>query len=393
MIQLFITGVRVGFIATTMVTTLSMITFAQTIKPTIENTPTATRVVVTSDSLKHDKKSTERDTSVQTDPPAGPAISAAENVEIQHRFNELRRELLDDRASYINRWLDVIAIVLAVFSVIAVVVGYIGFKRFQEIKTEAEKNVTAAAEHAEEAERLVDEIKKNRDESAEIMRSMTAEDAVNEPEEAKQAAANVDENPMASLIDKAIAQAIFLQQQGNRDEAIEKWRAVAHIAEEIDNDQAARAMFSVGYLLENPEDSISAYDRAIRRKPDLSEAYYNRGLAKVKLERYEEAIADYDEAIHQQPDYSEAYNNRGAAKSSLERYEEAIVDYNEAIRLKPNDAAAYNSRGVAKVELGLINQARQDFEKAQDLARDAGNDRLADLMEQLLRALDSQEDE
>ena len=70
-----------------------MITFAQTIRPTIESTPTATMEVVTNDSLKHGKKSTGQDTSVQTNPPAGPAISAADNVEIQHHFNELRREL------------------------------------------------------------------------------------------------------------------------------------------------------------------------------------------------------------------------------------------------------------------------------------------------------------
>ena len=292
----------------TMAAILSTGTFAQTPKPVTESTPKAPREVATNDSLKYDKKSTDRDTLVQTNLPVGPAISAAVKVEIQDLFNEHRSKLLDDRASYINRWLDVIAIVLAFFGIVVVVAGYIGFKRFQEIKNEAKKNVTAAAEHAQDAERLVDEIKKYHDESAgylENFKIMTSETAADDPEEAKQAAANVSENPRASLIDKVIAQTIFLQQQGKRDEAIEKWRAIIHIAEGIDNDLAARAWFSAGYLLGNPGDRISAYDRAISLKLDFVEAYYNRGIVKIELNRYEEAIADYDKAISLKSDYTE----------------------------------------------------------------------------------------
>ena len=342
---------------------------------------------------------------------------------------------------------------------------------------------------------LEEEIKKIGDKTNEILRRLNAETVAYDPEEAKQAADNVGENPLASLIDKAIAQAVFLQQQGKRDEAIEKWRAVAHITEGIDNDFAARAWFSVGYLLENPEESISAYDRtislksdsfgaynnrgtekaalgrnaeaiadydeAIRLKPDYAEAYNNRGIVQAALERYADSIADYDEAIRLKPDYAEAYNTRGATKGKLGQYEDAIADcdeavylqpdlgeayntrgaakgalgyyedaitdldeairlqpdssdaynnrgnakallkqyadsiadYDEAIRLKPDYAEAYNTRGVVKGALGLIDEARQDFEKARDLAREAGNDSLADTVEQRLRDLDSQEDE
>lgn len=317
---------------------------------------------------------------------------------------------------------------------------------------------------------LEEEIKKIGDKTDEILQRLNAETVADDPEEAKQAATKVDENPGASLIDKAIAQAISLQQQGRIKEAIEKWRAVAHIAEGIDNDQAARAWFSVGYLIqdEKPEDGISAYDRAIflnpdyveaynnrgnakveqeryeeaiadfdeaiRLNPDLAEAYNNRGNAKVELDRhneaitdydkaiqlkqnlaeaydgrgvakaklkqYEEAIADYDEAIRLKQDYADAYNSRGNAKALLERYADAIADYDEAVRLKRDYAEAYNARGVAKVLLGrsavaaknklkLIDEAREDLETARDLARDAGNDSLADLAEQRLRDIDA----
>ena len=273
----------------------------------------------------------------------------------------------------------------------------------------------------------LNEIKKIQDQNDEILRRINAETVADDPEEAKQAVVNIRVNPTASLIHKAIAQAVFSQQQGKRDEAIEKWRAVALIAKGIDNNLAARAWFSVGYLLGDSEESISAYDRAISLKPDYVEAYnsrgatkgelgqpedaitdfdeairlksdhveayYNRGNAKGALGQHNEAIADYDEAIRLKPDYVEAYNNRGNAKDELGQPEDAITDFDEAIRLKSDHVEAYYNRGIAKGTLDLIDEARQDFEKARDLARDAGNDRVADLAEQRLRGLDSQEDE
>ena len=268
-----------------------------------------------------------------------------------------------------------------------------------------------------------EEIKKIGDNTDEILRHLKAETAVEELEEVKQAVADVRENPMASKINKTIAQAVFLQQQGKRDEAIEKWRAVALDAEESDGDLAAKAWYSIGYLFrdENPEgcllanneairlkpdyaeaynnrgnakvalgqhaEAIADYDEAIRLKPDYAEAYYIRGFAKGALGQYAEAIVDFDEAIRLKPDYAEAYHFRGFAKGTLGRYAEAIVDFDEAIRLKPDFAEAYNNRGNAKAAAGLIDEARQDFENARDLAREAGDDRIADAAEQRLRNL------
>ena len=173
----------------------------------------------------------------------------------------------------------------------------------------------------------VEEIKENRDRSHEILRRVNAETTADDPEKAKQAVRNVQSNPEASLVDRAIAHAISLQQEGKREDAIKKWRAIAHVAEGRDNDLAAAAWFSVGYLLqnENPEDAILAYDQAINLKPDLVEAYTNRGNVKVALERYDDAIADYNEAIHRNPDDDKAYSNRGVSKTELKRYDDAMV--------------------------------------------------------------------
>ena len=171
---------------------------------------------------------------MQNGPSVKPAIPAFVEVELQRRFNELRGELLDDRAAYIDRWLSVVTIVLTFFGIVTVVGGYISFRRFREIETEAKNSVATVTKLAEVAQRNLEEIEKNRKKSDEILRDLSAETAAADPQEAEQAVANVRENPTASLVDQVIALAVSLQQQDKREEAIEKWRAVAHFAEGID---------------------------------------------------------------------------------------------------------------------------------------------------------------
>ena len=62
-------------------------------------------------------------------------------------------------------------------------------------------------------------------------------------EEIEAAIREVQEDPESSLVDKVLARAWTLQREGKIAEAIEKWRAVANMAEEIDNVFAARLFF------------------------------------------------------------------------------------------------------------------------------------------------------
>ena len=88
---------------------------------------------------------------------------------------------------------------------------------------------------------------------------------------------------------------------------MEKWSAIIQIAEDSDNELAARAWFSIGYSIldENVTKIISSYDRAIQSKPDFFRAYVNRGNLKGILGRDEDAIADLDKAIQLKPDMAE----------------------------------------------------------------------------------------
>jgi len=97
----------------------------------------------------------------------------------------------------------------------------------------------------------------------------------------------------------------------------------------------------------DPQKVIEYLNEAIKLKPDLAEAYNNRGKAYDDLGQRQQAITDYNEAIRLKPDLADAYYNRGKAYGDLGQHQQAITDYNEAIRLKPDYAHAYNNRGVA----------------------------------------------
>ena len=329
----------------------------------------------------------EDNTSVETNPPARSTIPSEVEAENQRLINELRSELLDDRADYIDRWLIAVTIVLAFF-------GILGFRRFREIEAEARKSVEAAKRYEADAKDHAERIEALQGKAVadvQRIRNLTSEAAADDPPKANLAVEVVRENPQASLIDRAIAHAVSLQQQGKRGDAIEKWHAIALVAKGSDNELAASACFSIGYLRLDPEDCISDYDLAILLKPDFAEAYSNRGAAKHELERHEDAIADYDEAIRLKPDFAAAYSNKGEAKAALGKHRDAIADYDEAIRLNPFFAVAYRNRGGAKGKLGFKDEARKDFETALGLARNTNDASRVAQVEQLLRDLDAGE--
>ena len=295
-----------------------------------------------------------------TPAPDKSSLDAATDVEIQRRFNELRHELLDHRVKLADRWLTATAVFLTLIGVVAVIAGYIGFQRFEDIETKAEG-------HAEEAGRIVEQIKGMHGTAQALVASINAETADKDPDKASEVVETVQQSPVASPIDRAVAAAISLQQQGEIEQAIEKWRSIANVAEGVDSQLQARAWFSVGYLQDeedNWKEAINAYDKAIKLKPDYANAYNNRGSAKDELGQPEAALADYNEAIRLDPDMANAYNNRGITKDTLGQPEAALADYNEAIRLKPALAEAYSNRGNVKSGLGQPEAALADYDEA-----------------------------
>lgn len=173
-------------------------------------------------------------------------VDGATEVEIQRQFNELRREILDDRADSVGWWLTGIALLLTLFALALGSAGYLALRRLREIEEAVRGNVEAARGHAEEAGRLAEEIRGYGGEADESLRSMAGV----EPALARtQIGAELSRVPGRAGA-SAIAEARQLEEEGRLDESIERWKHIASVAEGSNDELAALAFRSIGDLSE-----------------------------------------------------------------------------------------------------------------------------------------------
>lgn len=125
------------------------------------------------------------------------------------------------------------------------------------------------------------------------------------------------------------------------------------------------------FNLANSEDALNKwkearlnYTKAIKLKPDYTEAYTKRGHILLKQELFTQAIMDFDSALkyHQNDGLLLLY--RGMALTSLKKYKEAIVLFDRCIRLKSNIAPAYYNRGLARFQQRDYKNAQADLDSA-----------------------------
>ena len=126
----------------------------------------------------------------------------------------------------------------------------------------------------------------------------------------------------------------------------------------------AARWFERGYDATDLQVQLECYSEAIRLKPDFSEAYNNRGIARHGKGDLDGALADFAEAIRLTPDDPDAYSNRGNIRRLKGDLDGALADFAEALRLKPDYADAYNNRGNARGNKGDLDGALADFAEA-----------------------------
>lgn len=83
--------------------------------------------------------------------------------------------------------------------------------------------------------------------------------------------------------------------------------------------------------------AIADLDAALGIKPELAEAFFNRGTSRIGLGAAAEGVADIDRSLAlglREPE--KAYYNRALARELLADAPGAYRDYRQAARLKPN---------------------------------------------------------
>jgi len=106
---------------------------------------------------------------------------------------------------------------------------------------------------------------------------------------------------------------------------------------------------------------VAIWKDTIRKRPLNARAHDYLGLALGREGAYDEAIRHHDEALRLRPDMQNAYYNRANTRLRAERYEEAIADYSRYLRLR-RDPKAYNNRAIAHFGIGAYDEAWADVD-------------------------------
>ena len=118
------------------------------------------------------------------------------------------------------------------------------------------------------------------------------------------------------------------------------------------------------------DDAIKDFDTVIQIQPDHAGAYYNRGNTYVDKGELDKAIKDFDKAIELDTYYLNAYYNRGFAYLKKGEFDNAIKDFDTVIQIQPDSAEPYNNRGEARLHLKEWEKAKSDLITAKDMGAD-----------------------
>ncbi len=117
--------------------------------------------------------------------------------------------------------------------------------------------------------------------------------------------------------------------------------------------------------LNNVDEALEDFRKAVKLNPNNYEAYNNKGKAHRLRGEYKQCIDDCTQALEINYKYPSAYNNRGNAYYLLGYADESISDYNSAILMNPTYANAYYNRGSSHFILKKnYIEAKRDWEEA-----------------------------
>ena len=129
----------------------------------------------------------------------------------------------------------------------------------------------------------------------------------------------------------------------------------------------ADAMLRDAVLLERAgriTEAISVYERALTRRPDRADSWYNLALLQRKARRYEAALASYRQALdHGVSQPEEVHFHRGVIHEDLRRGADAEAEWIAAITLNPRHVPALLKLARLDESRGRRHQARARYER------------------------------
>lgn len=148
-----------------------------------------------------------------------------------------------------------------------------------------------------------------------------------------------------------------------------------------------RARANAGDKKLNP--ALDDLNKVIEEKPDLVDAYIERGMVFVQARRFDDAIGDLTRAIEIDPKNVKAYAMRASAKLQAEANDDALSDVNEALQIAANDPLALRVRGNVYEALTRTDEAIADYRNS--LAQDPFQSESRDALQRLNQEVPAEE--
>ena len=114
-----------------------------------------------------------------------------------------------------------------------------------------------------------------------------------------------------------------------------------------------------------------ALDKESMSSRDRAGTFVNRGILKMRRLNWAGATQDFNEAVRVRPDMGEAYVNRGAVLIGTHHYAESLPDLNKGLQLGVEEPAkVYFNRALAYEGMDDEKSAYFDYQKALELSPD-----------------------
>jgi len=106
--------------------------------------------------------------------------------------------------------------------------------------------------------------------------------------------------------------------------------------------------------------------KIINNNTENIEAMNLLGISYYELKKFKESEEIFSQLIKKSKNYK-YYYNRGNARIELNKLSESIIDYTYALKLNPNEADIYINRGNSYYRNKNYNKALEDFQKASEI--------------------------
>ncbi len=158
----------------------------------------------------------------------------------------------------------------------------------------------------------------------------------------------------------------IMAEKGELKQAVDCYARSAQNAGE----RAPLPLYNMGNALQKLnqfEDAIDAFEKALKIDPTMCDAWINRGRLLDDMGHHSRAIQSYDIALEVDPNDSMAWTNRGNSFRALENFKEALASYANALQIEPTDFKALLGAAVCYAHLGDTKKAIEMFDELEPL--------------------------